>query len=175
MKWPEGMDVYPKTLPPMRSDRDTVVVGTEKSTAAKQVEIDVDGPAGAEKLAWDIPELKSDADNGYLATLVDQAKVDGGRTLPLVDSASLATAKQEIEAGGRGLYVWPARPSSGGNLDSADKLADEALRRNPNDLGARAIKDAVAKKAGGAPAPAAARPRPPRRLPTRPSSARRAT
>ena len=47
VKWPDGMDVYPKTLPPLRSDRDTVVVGTAKSTAAKQVEIDVDGPAGA--------------------------------------------------------------------------------------------------------------------------------
>ena len=47
VKWPEGMDVYPKTFPPLRSDRDTVLVGTEKSTAAKQVEIDVDGPAGA--------------------------------------------------------------------------------------------------------------------------------
>ena len=63
----------------------------------------MDGPAGAEKLALDFPEFKSDANNGYLATLVDQAKLDGGRTLPLLDSASLATAKQEIEAGGRGL------------------------------------------------------------------------
>ena len=41
----------------------------------------------AQKLAFDIPALKSDANNGYLVTLVDQAKVDGGRTLPLVDSA----------------------------------------------------------------------------------------
>ncbi len=37
-----------------------------------------------------------------------------------------------------------------GNLDSADKLAGEALNRNPNDLVARAIKHAIAaKKAGG--------------------------
>ena len=112
----------------------------------------MDGPAGAEKLAWDIPELKSDANNGYLVTLVDQAKVDGGRTLPLVDSASLATAKQEIEAGGRGLTDLAREALNGGNLDSADKLAGEALSRNPNDLAARAIKDAIAKKAGGAPA-----------------------
>ena len=155
VKWPEGMDVYPKTLPPLRSDRDTVLVGATKSghpVAAKQVEIDVDGPAGAEKLAFAIPELKSDANNGYLVTLVDQAKVDGGRTLPLVDSASLATAKQEIEAGGRGLNDLAFKALNGGNLDSADKLAGEALSRNPNDLVARAVKDAVAaKKAGGAP------------------------
>ena len=134
------------------------VVGTAKSTAAKQVEIDVDGPAGAEKLAWDIPELKSDANNGYLVTLVDQAKVDGGRTLPLIDSASLATAKQEIEAGGRGLADLAREALKGGNLDSAEKLAGAALSRNPNDLEARAIKDAIAKKAGGVAAPAAALP-----------------
>ena len=156
VKWPDGWDVYPKTLPPLRSDRDTVVVGTAKSghpvlgVAVKQVEIDVDGPAGAERLAFAIPELKSDADNGYLVTLVEQAKRDDGRTLPLVDSASLATAKKEIEAGGRGLSDLAFKALHAGNLDSADKLAGEALNRNPNDLVARAIKHAIAaKKAGG--------------------------
>ena len=118
VKWPDGMDVYPKTFPPLRSDRDTVLVGTTKSTAAKHVEIDVDGPAGAQTLAWDIPALKSDAANGYLVTLVDQAKCDGGRTLPLIDSASLATAKQEIEAGGRGLAYLGREALKGGNLET---------------------------------------------------------
>ena len=98
--------------------------------------------------------MKSDVNNGYLVTLVNQAKVDDGRTLPLVDSASLAVAKQEIEAGGRGLAVLAREALNGGNLDGADKLAEEALARNPGDLSARAIKDAVAKKAGVVPAPA---------------------
>ena len=163
MKWPEGMDVYPKTFPPLRSDRDTVVVGTAKSTAAKQVEIDVDGPAGAEKLAWNIPELKSDANNGYLVTLVDQAKSDGGRTLPLIDSASLSTAKRQIEAGGHGLTYFANEALKGGNLESARSLATAALSRNPNDKEALAIKDAIAKKPAGllrrpAAAPAAGKP-----------------
>ena len=96
--------------------------------------------------------MKSNANNGYLVTLVDQAKVDGGRTLPLMDSASLATAKQEIEAGGRGLNDLALEALSGGNLDNADRLASEALSRNPSDLAARAIKDAIAKKAVAAPA-----------------------
>ena len=158
VKWPEDMDVYPRTLPPLRSDRDTVLVGATKSghpvpwVAPKQVEIDVDGPAGAQELVFDIPELKPDANNYYLVSLLDQAKVDGGRTLPLIDSGSLATAKEEIEAGGRGLSDLAFKALHGGNLDSADKLAGEALSRNPNDLVAREIKDAVAaKKAGGGP------------------------
>jgi hypothetical protein len=153
VKWPEGLDVYPKTIPPLRSDRDTVVVGTAKSTTAKQVDIDVDGPAGPTKLAFNIPELKSDAGNAYLVSLVDQAKVDGGRTLPLIDSASLSTAKRQIEAGGRGLNELAREALSGGNLESADRLASEALRRNPNDRAAQTVKDAIAKK-GTLPVPA---------------------
>ena len=151
VKWPEGMDAYPKPFPPLRSDRDTVVVGSEKSTTAKQVEIDVDGPAGAAKLAWNIPELRSNAANGYLVTLVNQAKVDGGRTLPLIDSASLAAAKQEIEAGGRGISDLAREALGSGNLENADRLASEALRRNPGDLASHAIKDAIAKKLVAAP------------------------
>ncbi len=176
VKWPEGLDVYPKTLPPLRSDRDTVVVGTAKSTAASQLNIDVDGAAGAQRLAFDIPAMKPDANNAYLVTLVDQAKVDGGRTLPLVDSASLATARQEIEAGGRGLNDLAFKDLHSGNLEHANTLASQALARNPSDLVARAIKDDIAKQANGAIAlaagPAAA---PPGRLPLRRSSANRAT
>ena len=77
----------------------------------------------------------------------------------MVDSASLITAKHEIEAGGRGLADLAREALDGGNLDSADKLASEALSRNPNDLAARAIKDAIAKKAKGDP-PAAGGPAP---------------
>jgi hypothetical protein len=149
VKWPEGMIVYPKVFPPLRNDRDTVLVGSEKSTSAKQVEVDVDGPSGAQKLVWEIPALKSNPANGYLVTLVEQAKVDDGRTLPLIDSASLAMAKLEIEAGGRGLAQLAREALSSGNLESADRLASAALARNPNDPAARAVKDAIARTTVG--------------------------
>ena len=109
----------------------------------------------AQRLAFDVPALKSDANNGYLVTLVDQAKVDGGRTLPLVDSQSLATAKEEIEAGGRGLDDLAFKNLHSGNLEHAKTLASQALSRNPSDLVARAILDDIAKRANGTPAAAA--------------------
>ena len=133
MKWPDGMDVYPKTFPPMRSDRDTVVVGAERrrrSQAASQASGDRRGRPGRRAeagLGHSRVEVQTPC-NGYLVTLVDQAKVDGGRTLPLIDSASLATAKREIEAGGRGLAALAREALSGGNLDSAEQLAGEALQ-----------------------------------------------
>jgi hypothetical protein len=154
VKWPKGLDVYPKVLPPLRNDRDTVLVGVAKSTAAWQVDIRVDGRVGAQNLAFNVPELKSRAANGYLAALVAQAKRDGGRTLPLIDTASLATAKQQIEAGGRGLSELAREALASGNPEGAINLAGEALLRNPNDLSARAIKNAAAQP-GVAAAPAA--------------------
>ena len=144
--WPAGMDVYPKTLPPLRSDRDTVLVGSTKSPLPKQLDID----AGGQKLSWDVPDMKSAPANSYLVSLVDQAKVDGGKTLPLVDSDSLINAKKEIEAGGQGLNRLAEEALNGGQFDKAGQLADEALRRNPNDIRAKRVKDAVATKAGGA-------------------------
>jgi hypothetical protein len=157
-KWPAGTEVYPKVLPPFRTDRDTVLVGGSKAALPTQIEINVDGPNGSQKLSWNSPELKSDPNNSYLTTVVDRAKVDGGRTLPLVDSASLVLAKQEIDAGGRGLEDWALKAFAGGNNDDAERLADEALRRDPNDLTARAIKTAIAAKTNAAPTPAAATP-----------------
>ena len=149
VKWPADMDVYPRNFPPLRSDRDTVVVGTMTLTAAKRVQIDVDGPDGPRQLTWQIPELQPNAANGCLVALLDQARSEGGRMLPLVDSASLATAKQEIEAGGWGLTYWAREALRAGNQENAEELASAALRRNPNDIAARAISDAVARNAGG--------------------------
>ena len=142
--FPPGVDVYPKPLPPLRSDRETVLVGTAK-TLPKQIDID----CGAEKLSWNVPDFKSDPGNAYLVNLVDQAKVDGGKTLPLVDADSLTNAKKEIQAGGKGLNRLAEVALSAGQFDKAGQLADEALKRNPSDLRAKAVKDAVAKKAGG--------------------------
>ena len=141
--WPAGTDVYPKTLPPLRSDRDTVLVGSTKSPLPKQIDID----CGGQKLSWDVPDLKSDAANSYLVSLVDQAKVDGGKTLPLVDSDSLVNAKKEIEAGGQGLNRLAEEAIKGGQLDKAGQLADEALRRNPSDI--RASRQGCRGKEGG--------------------------
>ena len=113
------------------SDRETVLVGSTKAALPKQLDISL---GDGQKLLWDVPELKSDAKNGYLVSLVDQAKVDGGRTLPLVDADSLTNAKNEIEAGGQGLNRLAEMALSGGQFDKAEQLADEALRRNPNDV-----------------------------------------
>ena len=144
-------EVFPKALPPLRSDRDTVLIGTLKGKEPLRIEATVDGPGGAKTLAWNATPGKSMDDNGYLPSLVAEARADGGVSLPLVDSASLAQLRQQIRSGGRNMTRWP--PGVGpGNLDSAERLVDEALRFDPSDRKATAIKEAVAKarQGGGA-------------------------
>ena len=164
VKWPAQMtEVFPKTLPPLRSDRDTVVVGTLKGKDALRINVPVDGAGGRQTLAWNVAPAKSNDNNNYLGSLVEAARAAGGANLPLVGSASLEEARREIQAGGRGLTQVARAALASGNLDAADQLAGEALRRDPGDPEAMTIQRAAAKKRGlgGAAVELAAAPVPP--------------
>ncbi len=154
--WPAEMtQVLPKQLPPLRGDRETVAIGSFKGKGPFKVEVTAEG----QKLGFTATPGASDDSNSYLAQLVERAKVDGGITLPLVGAASLADARQTIGAGVRDLAKLAQEALAANNLTSAEQIVTEALRLDPNDTNAQAIKGAIEKrKAGGAPAAAAAAP-----------------
>ncbi len=156
--WPAEMaEVLPKQTPPLRGDRETVLIGTLKGKAPSNVEVTVESAAGPQKLAFAIPPSTSDENNSYLVKLIEQARTDGGVTLPLVGSASLAEARQEINAGVHNLVRLAREALSAGNVAGAERLAGEALRGDPNDSEALDLKAVLAKRPlGGAPAVAAA-------------------
>ena len=158
--WPAEMtEVFPKRLPPLRGDRETVVIGTFKGKGPFAVQVAADGAGGPQKLDFAVSPRASDDSNNYLKQLVELARTDGGITLPLLGAASLAEARQEISAGVRGLDKLAREALAAGNFNNAEQLVAEALRRDPNDTEAQAIKGALAKRraadppaAGGAPA-----------------------
>ena len=146
VKWPaEVGEVIPKTLPPLRSDRDTVLIGTLKGKEPLRIEASVDGPGGVKKLSWTAAPGKSMEDNNYLPALVDAG----------ADRRRLGHAPGGLGEPGGGAAADPSgRPDDGqlaqqaiasGNLDGAERLAEEALRRDPGDPEALAVKGAVAK------------------------------
>ena len=146
-------EVFPKRLPPLRSDRETIVVGTFKGKGPFNVQVGVDSAAGPQKLAFSATPSASDDNNNYLTALVEQARVDGGATLPLVGTASLAEARRAIGAAVNDLDRLAQQALASGNIDSAEQIVSEALRRDPNDPNALAIKGALARKRqGGGPA-----------------------
>ncbi|MGA2033931.1 MAG: hypothetical protein ABSG68_16915 [Thermoguttaceae bacterium] len=149
-------EVYPKTLPPLRGDRSTVLVGTTKAKGPLHLELAVEGPGPARTLSWDFPALKPSEDNNYLVSVVDQARLDDGLTLPIVDELSLDRAKAVIYAGGRNLNRLAREALVRGSLDSAELLVNGALRRDPADPEARAIQGAIAKRRQAASGPSGA-------------------
>lgn len=163
VKWPaEITEVLPKRLPPLRIDRETIVLGTFKGKGPLDVQLDVAGAAGPQKIAVTVAPSPSTEDNNYLAPLVAQARIDGGVTMPLVGSASLAEARQAITSGVRNLDRLARQALASGNLDGAEKLIGEALRQDPNDTEALSLKTALAKRKQGAPAATTAQPAAPK-------------
>ncbi|NQU20353.1 MAG: VWA domain-containing protein, partial [Candidatus Nealsonbacteria bacterium] len=153
-KWPAQIDAFPKMTPPLRSDRDSVVVGTYTGKGPLNVEMAVTGAGGAEKLSWTVQPGQSDDKNSYLAELVASAKVDDGLSLPIIGSASLARARQQLDVDVRSLAQLARHALNADNLDNAERLAGEALARDPHDREAAAIKRAVEKRRAGGAAPA---------------------
>ena len=93
VKWPDGMDVYPKNFPPLRSDRDTVA-GRHHEIDRRQASGNRRGRSrrrGKAGLGHSRVEVRRQ--QRLSGQLVDQAKADDGRTLPLIDSASLVNAE----------------------------------------------------------------------------------
>ena len=157
--WPAAFaEVFPKRMPPLRADRDTAVIGTFKGEGPFQVQAAVDAAGKAENLSWTVKPNKSDEDFSTLGRLVDIARVDGGLSLPIVDAASLRKARVAADTGVREITKLAREALTAGNLGAAEQLVSEALRRDPGNPEALAVKGALAKsKAGGVPeAPGAA-------------------
>jgi len=132
--WPDEMgEVFPKRTPPLRADRDSVVVGTYKGKATMDIEIKAEGAAGPTTLSYSVQPNGSDDVNSYLAQVVDRARVDGGMSLPLVDSASLAEMQREVNVAGTTLSQLARQALASDNLGNAEQLANAALQRDPND------------------------------------------
>ena len=164
VKWPTEMtEVYPKRMTPLRTDRETIVVGTFKGTSPIDAQLNVESAAGPKQLAVQATPTASDKNNYYLPRLVEWARASGDVPLPLVGAAGLRQAEQAIAAGMLNLQSLARQAIVAGDYDSAEKLLGEALRQAPNDAASLSLKKTLAKhkqdaatKAVPAAAPAAA-------------------
>ena len=126
--WPAGLTVYPKRVPPLRSDRDTVVIGTMTGKEPLDLKIAATGPRGAEQLSWTVQPGESLDGNSYLVQLVDQAQADGGCSVPIGGSASLDEARQAVNAGSRGLNQLARQALAAGNVEAPSGWPRPATR-----------------------------------------------
>jgi hypothetical protein len=144
--WPEEFgEVYPKITPPLRSDRDTVVIGAASKRLAGPVSIRVRAEVGTApvELVWSAAPQAKGEDHAFLAQLVETARTDDGATLPTVGTAGLAETARMLEAGVDNLTDLAERAITTGDLQGAQAAAQAVLRRDPGNVKAQTIERAV--------------------------------
>jgi len=140
--WPEALgEVYPKTLPPLRTDRDTVVVGATSNPLDKPIEIQisVSSDAGVSELKCSAAPHAAGESHAFLAQVVEMAKANGGAMLTTVGSAGLAETGRVIEANVDGLTDLAERAIATGDVQTAQVAAQAVLTRDPGNVKAKTV------------------------------------
>lgn len=151
--WPEQVvagssiaSLYPANMPALRSDRDTVVVGTLSENASNvELSCQLKTANGDQSMQWTSPVAQSLEANAYLAELVNSAKADDGLTLPTVGTAGLVETGRMLAANVDGLTDIAERAVSVGDNKSAMRIANAVLRRDPGNLRAQTVQRVVRK------------------------------
>jgi len=74
--WPPGFsEVFPRRTPPLRIDRDSIVIGTYEGEGPFEVQVTVDTPEGPRPLKWSVPPTAPQETNAYIARLVETARM----------------------------------------------------------------------------------------------------
>ena len=143
-KLPETLSaVYPTQTPPLRLDRDTVLLG--EGSAQGDFTVDIHGESAGQPvdLKWNVTATPASDDNAYLAEWADFAKRDGGQRLPTLGSEGLAEARRVSNMGAHTMAKLGSQAASEGDVKQAKQFVDEALRRDPNNSNALVLKQSM--------------------------------
>jgi uncharacterized membrane protein YgcG len=149
ISWPAELgDVYPKTLPPLRSDRDTVVVGAASEPLEQPIELRVAAKSGDKsvELNWSAAPSTAGDSHAFLAQVVEMARADGGISLPTVGSAGLAETGRMLEAEVDGLTDLAERAIATGDMQAAKVASQTILERDPGNVKAQTVQRLVEKE-----------------------------
>nr|ABX10569.1 hypothetical secreted protein [uncultured planctomycete 5H12] len=138
-------EVYPAQVPPLRTDRDTVLIGSLSGHG--DVEIIIDGQINGQpvRMNWPLTTEKSSIDFAFLPKLVDMARQDKGLTLPTLGSAGLREMARVMSNNARELAKMGSQALVNGDTESAKILAEAAINSDPNDPIAEALSQVAAK------------------------------
>ena len=141
--WPTTTDLpaaiktsYPKKMPPLRFDRDSVLIGTldlQAASSTQPLAIEMKGELAGKQvtLNWKTTPGEPQDENAYLAKVVEWAALSQGVALPTAGSASLADMRRWVTFGAQQLAQLGERALAVGRADEAAQLAGEAERLDP--------------------------------------------
>ncbi|MEC9094779.1 MAG: hypothetical protein VX438_18870, partial [Planctomycetota bacterium] len=158
--WPEKVilpkeivETYPANIPPLRSDRDVVLVGKLSSPGEFNISCEVQVDGKKIELNWPVKSEKSNSEFAFLPQLVEQARADAGITLPTLGSEGLRETGRMILASSNNLTKLARQAKARGATKEAQTLATAALKNDPENIGALILGKAVKTSTPAQPSP----------------------
>ncbi|MCA9231331.1 MAG: VWA domain-containing protein, partial [Planctomycetales bacterium] len=132
---------FPAVVPPLRTDRDTIILGstTDELPAAIDVNLDAEAYSGGVQLSWTAEPEASQDDHAFLTQVIDIAESDAGMSLPTVGSAGLMETARLVGAQMDQLTRLAERAVSAGDREAAQRIAQNVLRADPGNAQARTV------------------------------------
>ena len=127
---------YPASMLPLRSDRDTILIGSTSSDA-NEVEFRANVNGSVTSWASELPE--SNDTNAYLSSLVKQAKVDDGVSLTTIGTAGLEETGRNVLAQIDNMTQLAEHAASMGDVEGASQISQAVLRRDPGNMRAQTV------------------------------------
>jgi len=156
--------MLPSRLPPLRSDRDSIVL-IEGDLQGARLEISMGDPAAPQAVDLPINAAPPSPENAYLGELARNARGSDGLFLPLVGREGLGLAREVIRGEAAALAALSVRAQAAGSPASAARLAEASLRRDPDNQEAAVIREASRRQIGGVELLPPGTPAPPQPLP----------
>ncbi|HEX5446021.1 MAG TPA: hypothetical protein VFW87_19500, partial [Pirellulales bacterium] len=156
-KLPEALrDVYPRRVPPLRFDRDSVLIGSYDDAAVKagdalDVKIDAEMSGRPVALQWQVTADPPANNNAYLAKVVEAAAQSDGVALPAAGSQGLAALRRVVNSQSQQLARLGEQALADGQVDDAVQLARQAAQFDPANPNAKLLRTAAmrAQRSGG--------------------------
>ncbi len=146
-------DPLPSQLPPLRSDRETVVFGiADERLSATPLAIKVASQINGAtmELAWSASPTPSNDSYAYLPQVVDNARADGGLTTSAIGLAGLAETGRMLESRLEKVNEIANRAVAIGDMTSANLMSQAVLRRDPGNLQAQTVQRVVQRQSAQA-------------------------
>ncbi len=126
--WPKTfVEVFPSRIPPLRSDRDTIVLGQAaagKLAGEFQVAMTAKVGSKSHSFQWTLSPAESNPDFAFLPVLVESARRDGGLRLITLGTPGLKEARRILNQGTELLGKLSRQALVSGNLETAERLAE---------------------------------------------------
>lgn len=147
---PELTNLLPAAVPPLRTDRTTVLLG--KGALPEQLAIEVAGTSGTARqtINWQIAAPTPLEINSFLAGLRTMAEADRGLSVPAAGEELLQLARNDHDKSVKGLVEMAKQALFNKDLKRAEELAWAAKSADPSDGEAKALvrETAIARAAG---------------------------